>query len=318
MKCAICYNEDNNRAFIIKEMMFGLRDEFKYFECAKCGCFQIDKIPDSMDRYYPDDYYSLNQPDGGELKISYFKMLQFDHLSGYKPSALGALASYQYNPKKYKWFKNLKLKDKSKKILDIGSGSGELLKQLFKVGFTNLTGIDPYIKMNKIYNKHLRNLKTTIFEVEGAYDIIMMHHSLEHLPDQGDVISRIDKLLLPGGQLLIRIPVTSDVLFQKYGVNLVSLDAPRHFFIHSIKSIELLLENQGIIVRKAIYDTELLDIVTSEQYLRDISMNDPRSYSLNKKRSVFSSNEIGNFKKFTQEINEQCKGATVALYIERK
>jgi 2-polyprenyl-3-methyl-5-hydroxy-6-metoxy-1,4-benzoquinol methylase len=26
---------------MVREMMFGLRDKFEYFECAQCGCLQI-------------------------------------------------------------------------------------------------------------------------------------------------------------------------------------------------------------------------------------------------------------------------------------
>ena len=94
MKCAICGNVENNKAYLLKEMMFGFRDEFKYFECANCACFQIENIPQNMQKYYPDNYYSFNQQAEKPLQLNYFKQLQFDHLSGYKKSFLGAIASF--------------------------------------------------------------------------------------------------------------------------------------------------------------------------------------------------------------------------------
>ena len=316
MKCAICGNEQNNKPYILKEMMFGYKDEFKYFECGDCACFQIDKIPENMDKYYPHDYYSFNQGTEKPLKRSYFKQLQYDHLSGHKPSTLGAIASFKYNPKIYHWFKNMGVENKAMKILDIGCGNGTLLKQLYQVGFTDLTGVDPYVEKDVIYNQNLKIQKTTIFEINEQFDIIMTHHSLEHMDRQMDVINRIHQLLRPGGKLLIRIPVMSERLFQKYGINLVSLDPPRHFFIHSIKSIKMLLSNAGFAIKKIVYDTELFDIISSEQYLRDISLHNSRSYIVNKKNSVFSKREINQFKKFSQELNENQDGSTVALYIE--
>ena len=57
MICKICTNSENNRAYQIREMMFGFRDEFTYFECARCGCLQIAEIPSNMDRYYPATYF---------------------------------------------------------------------------------------------------------------------------------------------------------------------------------------------------------------------------------------------------------------------
>ena len=209
------------------------------------------------------------------------------------------------------------LKNKGVKVLDVGCGEGKLLKQLYQVGFTNLTGVDPFIEKDIIYNEHVKILKKSIFEFDGQFDIIMMHHSLEHMDNQIEVIKRIDELLRPKGRLLIRIPIMSETLFQKYGANLMSLDPPRHFFIHSIKSINMLLSNAGFTIKKIVYDTDLFVIISSEQYLRDISMYNSRSYHVNKKNSVFSKQEINQFKKINWELNEKEEGSTVALYIER-
>lgn len=64
-KCNVCGNEDNNSPYVIREMMFGLRHEFTYIQCAKCGCLQIARIPEDMDVYYPDSYYSFQQTGTG-------------------------------------------------------------------------------------------------------------------------------------------------------------------------------------------------------------------------------------------------------------
>ena len=63
MICKICGNSENNKIFNIKEMMFGFRDKFIYFECSKCSCLQIEKIPENMGKYYPSDYYSFKKAD---------------------------------------------------------------------------------------------------------------------------------------------------------------------------------------------------------------------------------------------------------------
>jgi hypothetical protein len=39
-------------------MQLGLREEFEYFECSKCGCLQIEEVPLDLSKYYPDNYYS--------------------------------------------------------------------------------------------------------------------------------------------------------------------------------------------------------------------------------------------------------------------
>ena len=61
MICKVCGNSEDNKSFQIREMMFGYRDEFTYFECSKCGCLQIAKIPQNMGKYYPAKYYSFKK-----------------------------------------------------------------------------------------------------------------------------------------------------------------------------------------------------------------------------------------------------------------
>ena len=58
-QCQICGNFDRNRCFVAREMMFGMRDEFGYLECSKCGCVQIEDKPPDISRYYPSHYYSF-------------------------------------------------------------------------------------------------------------------------------------------------------------------------------------------------------------------------------------------------------------------
>lgn len=109
MKCAICKNEENNKTFILKEMMFGFRDEFKYFQCSACFCLQIENIPDNLNKYYPGNYYSYSS-NTIQKKINKFKRLQFNQITGFKKSLLGALVSVKYKSKLYEWCKYLDLK----------------------------------------------------------------------------------------------------------------------------------------------------------------------------------------------------------------
>ena len=66
--CRICGNKEGNVLYLAREMMFGLREEFTYFECAQCGCLQIAEFPADMSAYYPDDYYSFSAYDGRKFK----------------------------------------------------------------------------------------------------------------------------------------------------------------------------------------------------------------------------------------------------------
>ena len=58
-RCRICKHVADNELFRAREMMFGLRHEFVYFQCASCRCLQIRELPADMAHYYPSTYYSM-------------------------------------------------------------------------------------------------------------------------------------------------------------------------------------------------------------------------------------------------------------------
>ncbi|MDO8971391.1 MAG: hypothetical protein Q7U74_11930, partial [Saprospiraceae bacterium] len=61
-ECRICNNTQGNPTFTAREMMYGSREKFEYFQCAHCGCLQITAIPPDLSKYYPPGYYSHALP----------------------------------------------------------------------------------------------------------------------------------------------------------------------------------------------------------------------------------------------------------------
>jgi hypothetical protein len=84
VSCRICANTKGNKRHLAREMMFGLRDEFEYVECANCGCLQIKEIPHNLSDYYPEAYYSFQQPAASLTAVpaaSSWRRLRKYHLS---------------------------------------------------------------------------------------------------------------------------------------------------------------------------------------------------------------------------------------------
>ena len=283
MKCSICQHEEGNISFELREMMYGLKDEFEYFQCAACDCIQIIDLPDNMNKYYPGDYYSYSTETIAK-RSGWFQRLQCRSIIRGNKSLAGKIITYKYKPPEYyQTLKSLKLFNLSSPVLDVGSGSGELLKNFYKAGYKDLTGIDPFIKNDIVYNEHLRIEKKDLFDVDREYNAIMLNHSLEHMEHQPEVLKKLYSLLSKEGRLLIRIPIVSKPLMEEYGLNVVSLDAPRHFYIHSFKSISRLLKEAGFVTEKLIYDAHEFSCWGSEQYKNNISLhNDPESYLVKK------------------------------------
>jgi SAM-dependent methyltransferase len=320
--CKICSNAENNRIHHAREMMFGTRDAFDYFECGKCGTIQICEIP-NLGNYYPKDYYSFGS--GDDIYIGKYLRRRIAARFAGKYFLNGKNFIGKYLSEKKQWLRfNFpeSLKEKildinfKSKILDFGCGNGKLLQNLQYFGFQNLTGADAFIEKNIFYPNGINIYKRPLNEIEPFFDLIMLHHSFEHLPDPLETLQEIYRLLAKNKFCLIRIPVVN-YAWEKYGVNWVQLDPPRHLFLYTEKSLRLLAEKAGFTVEKVVYDSEEFQFWASEYYKRDIAMNDPNWFKLNFDESLFTENQFNEWKREAKKLNEEKKGDQACFYLRK-
>lgn len=312
MTCKICGSSDPGKTHIAREMMLGLRDEFTYLECAECGCLQLIDVPPDMARYYPENYYSYAK--GNSLGAFVRGQRAAYARNGLNP--IGALMSYLYGPDRaLESIARLPLaKDAS--ILDVGCGSGGLLLNLRRLGFTNLTGTDPFLPADQEPNG-IRLLKGEVFAVRGEFDVVMLHHAFEHMSEPGSVLEQVSRILRPDGVVILRTPVSDSDAWQDFGVNWHQLDAPRHLIVHSVKSLSILAAAAGLAISEVVYDSTLLQFIVSEEYQRGISQADQRSYTHNPFRSIFSLSQIRSFRERAHRLNETKRGDSACFYLRK-
>ncbi|MGH2506899.1 MAG: class I SAM-dependent methyltransferase, partial [Ktedonobacteraceae bacterium] len=302
----------------IREMMFGYRDEFPYFECSQCGCLQIAKIPFDIAKYYPKKYYSFQLVDDHPRERA--KMLAKKLRCRYAVYGRGLIGRtiWRMFPSAVA-LKSLRKLDigESCRILDVGCGSGHLLYELHTAGFRNVLGIDPYIDRDIHYRNGVTILKRTIHEVGSGWDLVMFHHSFEHIADPLETLRHCSKILTLNGCCLIRIPTVSSYAWRRYGANWVQLDAPRHFFLYSISSLKILAARAGLRLHDVIYDSTEFQFWASEQYVQDIPLTSERSYLNNPSNSIFSSSQIECFWQQANLLNVQKDGDQAAFYLRK-
>jgi SAM-dependent methyltransferase len=320
MKCRICGNATNNKSMELRENLHATKELFSYFQCSECECIQISEIPADIGKYYPADYYAFNDHGGDKYmgkKLDFFRKTQSDYLIHGKSKFLGSLFTIGFPaPKVFTWIRNLKL-SKNDRILDIGCGTGSNLKHMYQLGYLNLTGADPFIEKDYSFSESFKIHKIDPLDLDESnrFDCIMMHHSFEHMEHERPILVKAKKLLKPGGKILIRIPVYSQPLLEKYGINLASLDAPRHFYVHSAKSMNILAREAGLAIDNIDYDADEFSFWASEEYIQDICSGDENSYARNRKKSIFSKSKIKEFKKEIKKLNDQRKSDCAAFYI---
>ena len=314
LACRICGNAADNRTLTAREMMFGTRDTFEYVECAACGCVQIAEVPADLSRYYPPDYYAYAAPlrEGRSRRL--LQRLRADHLMG-RPNPAGWLITRRYGiPTGIEYVRKAGI-DRTQSVLDIGCGSGGMLLAMRSYGFRKLTGVDPYVERDIDYGNGVRVWKRTLDEYDGRHDLIMLHHTFEHMDRPLDVLARIRALLEPAGVALLRIPVASGEAFARYRADWVQLDAPRHLYLHTPKSIALLAQRAGLAVYDTVFDSTAFQFWGSEQYRRDIPLRDAHSYRNDPASSIFSRGEIENFEAEARRLNAEGRGDQAAFYL---
>ncbi len=313
--CKVCGNEVNNKLHQVREMQLGLRETFTYMECGNCGLMQLQQIPGDLGKYYPnEDYYSFNLGMNKNQKPDLLRKIKAGYLLYGKNPVLGGLLSIGYKkPEYFSWMKTPGVKYDDA-ILDVGTGNGSLLLNLYKIGFTNLTGIDPFIDKEQQYGA-VNIYKKDIYEMQGKFDYIMLHHAFEHMDEPLKVLLQLKKLLNPGKFILIRIPLMGMYGWKKYGLNWVGLDAPRHIIIHTVKSMQLLAEQAGMQLKHIEFDSGPYHIWASEQYQNDIALMEKGSYMVDRAASPYTKEKIKEFAEIAAQTNRDKEGDQAAFYL---
>lgn len=308
--CRICQNTENQRSFTAREMMFGLRDEFPYFECSACGCVQIQEIPSNLPKYYPDNYYSFQKQ--GWLKSALKR--RWAAYSFTSNGIIGRTMSTVLG--KNQGIESVKRAGASRNaaILDIGCGSGDLLLLLHSLGFTNLTGADPFITADISYDNGIKVWKKELSAISQTYDLIMLHHSFEHMLNPVEIMAQAKRLLKPSGELIIRVPVAASYSWKTYGINWVQLDAPRHIFLPTVKGIEALAKKIGLRLSKVVHESDEFQFWGSEQYVRGIPLFGEGSMLPLWKRAL-ARGTIQSYRQRAAELNAKGEGDSVCFHL---
>jgi SAM-dependent methyltransferase len=314
--CRICGGPNSDQTYRVREMMLGTADEFDYFVCSDCGCLQIAVVPLDLAKYYSNGYYSLNEEPTQAGPLKRFLKRQRSRYGIGEINILGLLAAWKFGlPVVYEWAKKAKINFTSR-ILDVGCGKGFLLLKLKEEGFTDLTGIDPYLDTDITGHAGLNIYKKEIAEVDGEFDFVMLNHSFEHMDEPLSVLKEIYRVLKRDRYALIRIPVIPSYAWRTYGVNWVQLDAPRHLFLHTVQSMKFLAEKTGFEMKEIVYDSSDLQFWGSELYCRNTSMTDyQRSIAENSPSSMFSANDLYRFKEKARELNALEDGDQACFYL---
>ena len=300
ISCRVCGGRHSGKIHEACEMMQGLRTRFHYAQCADCCSLWLTDPPADFTPYYSNGYYSFAD-DGYGIMSQIKRYLRAKRDAAYFScgGALGRFLARHFEDPAICSVSMMNL-PKDARILDVGCGSGKLLHRMAVLGFTNLSGVDPFLREETSNGDGVRIRRALLEAVEdGEYDLIMFQHSLEHAMAPGITLRAAARLLSPKGKCLVRLPIVGEA-WERYGTNWVQLCAPRHTWIPSEKAMTVLAESASLKVEKVEYDSTPFQFWGSELYQRDMPVTSGDTF-----RQQFRFRKMKEWRKRAESLNRE-------------
>jgi len=127
-------------------------------------------------------------------------------------------------------------------LLDFGCGDGGFLEAAGARGW-KATGVE-------VKPEHARSRVLQVFEdidqLEGAFDVITLWHSLEHVHSPRRTLERLLPRLSDRGRIIVAVPNLDSLQARIFSENWFHLDVPRHLFHFRPRSLERLFTRNGL------------------------------------------------------------------------
>ncbi len=114
----------------------------------------------------------------------------------------------------------------------------------------DVAGVEPDHKAAELIrtkfdlNIHEGLLEDAVFP-DNTFDVITMHHVIEHLPDPVRTLKQCLRVLRQGGRLVLVTPNPISAGSKRYGPDWRDLDPPRHLHLFTPRSIAHVIAEAG-------------------------------------------------------------------------
>jgi 2-polyprenyl-3-methyl-5-hydroxy-6-metoxy-1,4-benzoquinol methylase len=236
--CVIC---EERKSFICRLSVKNTRNEFKedvfrYYSCPSCSVMLIYPTISlkNIESIYDKEYYTEL---GSPVKNSFVqKILQIKFFSSYEEFT----TSYR---------------KKNGKLLDIGCGTGEFVKNMKSRGYDTF-GLEPYSESVKLTRKLIGKEKVIrgyikdIRKFPNSFDIITMWHVLEHTYEPLKEVKMIYQKLNEDGLLIFEVPSSDSFVLKLFKDSYTWHMVPEHNIYFTKKSLIKLLKKSGFSIIK--------------------------------------------------------------------
>jgi SAM-dependent methyltransferase len=310
-RCRVCGHEGHPLTFTLREMMYGTGEPFLYEQCAACGSLQISSIPADLRPYYPASYPAYQSAPRLRwfrrvtlaLANSQSMMLRSDGNMARPLLRWIASRTFQTRIHPLAPLRGRVGSDRWE-FADVGGANGYLLAELRHLGFRQVTCIDPYFEGT--VEEGVRFIHRELHSIDGRFDVIMYHHTLEHVTDIPRELRAIRDRLSPRGFALLRLPVVPNATFEHYGEHWVQLDPPRHLHIPSRSGIQTAAARAGLEIVDSGDDSTDFQFWVSELYARGIGLREAEAAG--GPTAFFTSRQLRKYRAAAMGLNDKRQG----------
>jgi len=232
-----------------------------YNQCPSCGCASIYPAVSAKDHTVTHEMFEIWHCDDCTLRFTqnvpgaaaigrYYQSADYVSHSDTEKGLINRLyhlvRNYTLSGKK-KLLQKVTGKETGT-LLDIGAGTGAFANTMQLAGW-DVTGLEPdataRINASNKYGLALQS-PDDLFGLEASqFDAITMWHVLEHVHDLHGYLDQFQKIVKPGGRLIIAVPNYTSYDAKVYKEYWAAYDVPRHLYHFSPKSMELLGNAKG-------------------------------------------------------------------------
>jgi 2-polyprenyl-3-methyl-5-hydroxy-6-metoxy-1,4-benzoquinol methylase len=251
--CPVCGSADINNVITVKDYTVS-GETFPIAECKNCSLRFTQDIPDAagiLPYYQSEDYISHTDTSKGFINRLYQSVRK---------------RTLRNKRKLVEKITGIK----AGQLLDVGSGTGAFVNEMKQNGW-QVTGLEPdegaRNVAKKLYNAELEDPNRFYQLPANSYDAITLWHVLEHVHDLAAYVQQLKTLLKEKGKLFIAVPNYTSMDATIYKEYWAAYDVPRHLYHFSPKSMQALMEKNGLKViehKPMWYDSFYISMLSSK------------------------------------------------------
>ena len=268
--CILCGSSGLTEFENLEDVLFGVEGKWNIMKCPNDGCGLVWIVPmpesDQIPKLYKQYYTHKKSKSLPDCLIGLYEHFREGILaSAYGYSEATDSRFWLVLGKILSWVPFLRERvggtvmwldaSRTGRVLDIGCGSGKLLKRLHKVGW-DVAGIEPDSKAADFamtscgLDVHACSLEDAEFP-DASFDVITMHHVIEHLPDPCGTLRECWRILRKGGRLVSVTPNSISSGRKRYGKDWRGFEVPRHLHVFNPVSLERIHAGAGFTLAKS-------------------------------------------------------------------